>query len=139
MGALSDSRPVPFAGHVRAAGVADAVAIARLRVGLGGGQLAARTEALRGELERVAAGARRYLWVAEEPSVGVLGFGRTRFWEPQEFLDLEGHLPEAAGPRGWYLAGVTVEPGHRRRGVWIPGCTFTGGEGVLFQAEMGAC
>lgn len=42
----------------------------------------------------------------------VIGFGHTKLVERDGCNDDEG-----APPAGWYLSGVTVDPGYRRRGV----------------------
>ncbi len=40
-----------------------------------------------------------------------LGYGRATFFSPP------GNSPSNAAPEGWYLTGVVVRPGYRRRGV----------------------
>lgn len=41
----------------------------------------------------------------------ILGYGRVDHWTPPP------GAPANAAPTGWYLTGVVVAPGHRRRGV----------------------
>jgi ribosomal protein S18 acetylase RimI-like enzyme len=52
----------------------------------------------------------RHLVVAEA-GTAIIGYGRARLFEPTSDASAD------TAPRGYYLAGVFVDPGHRRRGV----------------------
>ena len=99
-----------FTGPVRSATLADAAALAAIHAEREGSATDDSESGLRGELGRIAGGEQRHLWVALEGE-RVLGYARTWYHDRAEDA-----VPEA-GPRGWYLAGVIVDPAARRRGV----------------------
>jgi len=103
-------RATPFAGDIRAATTDDARAIATVFVEREGGDLDEVTDAVRGEITKIAVRKTRQVWVATEADV-VLAYGRATSFDPP------ANAPPEAGPRGWYLGGVVVTVAHRRRGI----------------------
>ncbi len=103
-------RATPFAGEIRIATPRDARAIATVFVEREGGDVDDVTEAVRGEILKIAERKTRQVWVATEADV-VLAYGRATSFEPA------ADAPPEAGPRGWYLGGVIVAGGQRRRGI----------------------
>jgi len=94
---------------VRCGSPADAEALAALVWEREGGELSVHHREIEAELagERP----RNVLFVAELHGT-LAGFGRTRYLQPA----LDDAAPNAA-PDGWYLAGLIVAPGRRRRGI----------------------
>ena len=96
---------------VRAATTDDIEAIARIDEAYGGGSVETLVPRIAASFERIAREKIRwYHWVASVKAE-VVGYAICRFHAWSERNGDSG-LPE-----GWYLAGLTVLPNHRRRGV----------------------
>lgn len=100
---------------VRVAVLADAAAIGRIRaprmvaLGMDGAADLDRHERWVRRMVESEEG-ERLLLVAEEDGA-VVGYALAAWFEPPE------DAPANAAPAGWYLLGVVVEPGFRRRGI----------------------
>lgn len=101
--------PLSFAARV--ATPDDAPAIARLDAARNGTEAAEILPRVRRDLEAAASGASaRRCWVAATEDE-IVGFARAAW---RDF----GEAPEARDlPSGWYLTGIVVSPGFRRRGI----------------------
>lgn len=98
---------------VRSAILADAPALARLTE-----QADGRSAAWVGSLEVQLRHPERHLVVAESDGV-VVGLGRATRFDPTTPGPNAPVDPDAVDDRllGWHLAGLVVDPGHRRRGL----------------------
>ena len=92
---------------IRPLGQADLEAAAKVIAACMDGDVERQLELLQGRLTR---GIDSALLVAEVDSQ-VVGVGRVAYFEPAE------DAPSNAAPSGWYLLGVNVDAGHRRRGI----------------------
>ena len=96
--------------RVRLAEPRDATALGRISAERAGGvpaEYAARFERwIRGGADSEIA-----LVLAAEVAEGLVGFGNVQHFVPPP------DAPAHAAPAGWYLAGLVVDPAHRRRGI----------------------
>lgn len=107
----ADPRPaLPADLRIRPVEFRDLSSVALLAAEREGGDVATHRSALEREFARTREGDDLAIWVAELDG-RVVAYARTvRFAPPSD-------APRDTAPEGWYLMGVVVSPGSRRRGI----------------------
>ena len=105
-----DGATAPAAVLIRYAAPADAAPVAALMAARDGTEGDVHHEKLAAEFLRPDLGDKRLLLVAHHGD-DVVGFARALYCVP------EADAPPNVAPQGWYLGGVVVAAGHRRRGI----------------------
>ncbi len=105
-----DTRASPLEFEVRPGTAGDADGIAAVWLRRYEGQHADAARLIAGELEMVARGEGRLVYVALQEG-GIVAYSRARLWQPEEVADYR------ACPAGWWLSGTLVLPELQRRGI----------------------